>query len=76
MRALAFLALLAPVAADVDASKCLGLGFSDNLACTTCDRLGAVSTLAANFEEDCRACCHSPAASTASFGHARLDVCQ
>lgn len=76
MRAMVFLALLAPVAGDIDAAKCRGLGFGDSLACSTCDRLGAVSSLAASFEDECRACCHSATVSSASFDHARLDVCQ
>jgi hypothetical protein len=76
MRALVFFALLAPGTAEIDAAKCLGLGFGDSLACSTCDRLGAVSSLAASFEGDCRSCCHAPLVSSASFDHARLDVCQ
>lgn len=72
--ALLWLALLAaPAAQAFDELKCLELGFTSQLRCSSCEKLSTMVN-DAELHTECIACC-SEDLSNRVFSAARLEVC-
>lgn len=72
--AVGFALVVATASAAVDEAKCLELGFTSSLRCSSCEKL-ATMVPDAELHAECQACCFDESTSKL-FTSARLEVCK